>query len=128
MNVQHWIYGTKSPRNHHRTVNIGNIWATFGQLFGSGQGFDEICVVVSSYFTMAYGNENFILYFRDAGEYNIRVPAEPSLKTRWVVDLPPREAMRLGSFRTKEEALDYRREYIIRAIRTMCEHFTACAC
>jgi len=42
---------------------------------------------------------------------------EPLQKSRWVVDLPPREAMRLGSFRTKEEALDYRREYIIRSIR-----------
>ena len=42
---------------------------------------------------------------------------EPLLKSRWVLDLPPREAMRLGSFRTKEEALDYRREYIIRTIR-----------
>ena len=42
---------------------------------------------------------------------------EPLAKTRWVVDLPPREAMRLGSFRTKQEALDYRREYIIRSIR-----------
>ena len=42
---------------------------------------------------------------------------EPTLQTRWVVDLPPRDAVRLGDFRTKQEALDYRREYIIRSIR-----------
>ena len=42
---------------------------------------------------------------------------EPTLKTRWVVDLPARPAMRLGNFRTEDEALDARREYIIRTIR-----------
>ena len=42
---------------------------------------------------------------------------EPTRQTRWVVDLPPRDAVRLGNFRTKQEALDYRREYIIRSIR-----------
>ena len=51
------------------------------------------------------------------GHQTAPVDPEPLPKSRWVVDLPPREAMRLGSFRTKEEALDYRREYIIRTIR-----------
>jgi len=45
------------------------------------------------------------------------VAPAPLPKSRWVVDLPPRDAIRLGTFRTKEEALDYRREYIIRTIR-----------
>jgi len=42
---------------------------------------------------------------------------EPLPKSRWVVDLPPRDAVRLGTFRSKNEALDYRREFIIRSIR-----------
>ena len=46
---------------------------------------------------------------------------EPTRQTRWVVDLPPRDAIRLGSFRTKQEALDYRREYIIRTIKDTAE-------
>ena len=46
---------------------------------------------------------------------------EPTRQTCWVVDLPPRDAVRLGSFRTKQEALDYRREYIIRTIRDSAE-------
>ena len=42
---------------------------------------------------------------------------EPHRQSRWVVDLPPREAIRLGAFRTKEEAYDARREYTVSAIR-----------
>ena len=42
---------------------------------------------------------------------------EPPPQSRWVVDLPPRNAIRLGSFRTKQEALDARREYVIHSIR-----------
>ena len=42
---------------------------------------------------------------------------EPPQQSRWAVDVPARNALRLGTFRTREEALDYRREYIVRAIR-----------
>jgi hypothetical protein len=55
---------------------------------------------------------------RLSGRQSIPDPEpEPTRVSRWVIDLPPRAAMRLGSFRTKEEALDYRREYIMRTIR-----------
>ena len=47
----------------------------------------------------------------------VELEPEPSLKTRWVVDLPSRNALRLGGFRTKQEAYDARREYIIRCIK-----------
>ena len=43
--------------------------------------------------------------------------SEPEEQSRWIVDIPPRDGIRLGTFRTKQEALDYRREYIIRSIR-----------
>ena len=43
-------------------------------------------------------------------------PNEPVLQSRWIVDLPPIGNIRLGPFRTKQEALDYRREYIIRKL------------
>jgi hypothetical protein len=43
-------------------------------------------------------------------------PDKPVSKCRWVIDLPTIEGQRLGPFRTKEEALDYRREYIIRKL------------
>ena len=42
---------------------------------------------------------------------------EPAQQSRWIVDIPSREGLRLGAFRTKQEALDYRREYIIRTIK-----------
>jgi len=42
---------------------------------------------------------------------------EPTRHARWIVDIPPCDAVRLGSFRTKQDALDYRREYIIRTIK-----------
>ena len=42
---------------------------------------------------------------------------EPPMRTRWVVDLPDRPAIRLGGFRSKEEAYDARREFIIRSIK-----------
>jgi len=42
---------------------------------------------------------------------------EPTRQTRWVVDLPPRDAVRFEGFRSRQEALDYRREYIIRTIK-----------
>ena len=41
---------------------------------------------------------------------------EPIQKSKWIVDLPPIGNIRLGPFRTKQEALDYRREYIIRKL------------
>ena len=43
-------------------------------------------------------------------------PDEPVRQSRWIVDLPPIGNIRLGPFRTKQEALDYRREYIIRKL------------
>jgi len=46
---------------------------------------------------------------------------EPSHQSRWIVDVPPRNAIRLGSFRTKQEALDARREHIIRTIKEAAE-------
>ena len=46
---------------------------------------------------------------------------EAAPQSRWVVDIPPHEGIRLGTFRTKNEALDYRREYIIRTIREAAE-------
>ena len=46
---------------------------------------------------------------------------EPTLQSKWIVDIPPREGMRIGTFRTKQEALDYRREYIIRTLREAAE-------
>jgi hypothetical protein len=35
---------------------------------------------------------------------------------KWIIDLPPTDEMRLGPFRTQQEALDARREYIIRTL------------
>jgi hypothetical protein len=43
-------------------------------------------------------------------------PDELKPSGRWVVDLPAISNVRLGPFRTKQEALDYRREYIIRKL------------
>ena len=51
----------------------------------------------------------------------VEIEPEPTRQTRWVVDLPPRDAVRLGSFRTRDEALDYRREYIIHTIKESAE-------
>ena len=61
--------------------------------------------------------EHFVDWLFNHQTAPIETEPEPTRQTRWVVDLPPRDAVRLGSFRTKQEALDYRREYIIRAIR-----------
>ena len=47
--------------------------------------------------------------------------SEPTRQSQWIVDIPPHEGIRLGTFRTKQEALDYRREYIIRTIREAAE-------
>ena len=45
-------------------------------------------------------------------------PDEPTLpKCRWFIDLPLIGGQRLGAFRTKEECLDARREYIIRTLK-----------
>jgi len=44
------------------------------------------------------------------------VPSIPTEQSQWIVDLPPIGNIRLGPFRTKQEALDYRREYIIRKL------------
>ena len=43
-------------------------------------------------------------------------PPLPAEQSQWIVDLPPIGNVRLGPFRTKQEALDYRREYIIRKL------------
>jgi len=42
--------------------------------------------------------------------------SEPQTIGRWIVDLPEIGNVRLGPFATKNEALDYRREYIIRKL------------
>jgi len=42
---------------------------------------------------------------------------EPIGCGRWGIDLPTIPARRLGPFRTKDEALDYRREFIIRTLK-----------
>jgi len=44
-------------------------------------------------------------------------PDEPIQKSRWIIDLPLIGGTRLGTFRTREEALDARREYIIRTLK-----------
>lgn len=41
---------------------------------------------------------------------------EPESSSRWIVNLPDIGNVRLGPFNTKEEALDRRREYIIRKL------------
>ena len=55
------------------------------------------------------------------GHPTATIDPEPAQRTRWAVDLPERPAIRLGSFRTKDEALDARREHIIRTIREASE-------
>ena len=44
-------------------------------------------------------------------------PDEPVTKNGWIIDLPLIGGKRLGAFRTREEALDARREYIIRTLK-----------
>ena len=44
-------------------------------------------------------------------------PDEPIPKSRWIIDLPLIGGKRLGTFRTREDALDARREYIIRTLK-----------
>jgi len=61
--------------------------------------------------------EHFIDWLFANHTTTVEPEPEPTRQTRWIVDLPSRDAVRLGSFRTKEEALDYRREYIIQSIR-----------
>jgi hypothetical protein len=41
---------------------------------------------------------------------------KPTRQCRWVIDLPPIGNIRLGAFRTRDECLDARREYIIRTL------------
>jgi hypothetical protein len=48
-------------------------------------------------------------------------PDEPIPKGRWVIDLPEIGNVQLGPFRSQDEALEYRREYIIRKIRDKSE-------
>ena len=55
------------------------------------------------------------------GHSHSPVEYEPAQRSCWIVDLPPRDAVRLGSFRTKDEALDARREHIIRTIKETAE-------
>ena len=61
--------------------------------------------------------EQFIDWLCGHQTETIEPDPEPLSKTRWVIDLPQRPATRLGTFRTKDEALDHRREFIIRTIR-----------
>jgi len=61
--------------------------------------------------------ENFVDWLIRRTPDDLEPEPEPIRQTRWVVDLPAHPAVSLGSFRTKQEALDYRREYIIRTIR-----------
>ena len=65
--------------------------------------------------------ERFIDWLFNHQTEPIETELEPTRQTRWVVDLPPRDAVRLGSFRTRDEALDYRREYIIHTIKESAE-------
>jgi len=51
----------------------------------------------------------------------IDLEPEPTQQSRWIVDIPPCEGIRLGTFGSKQEALDYRREYIIRTLRQSAE-------
>ena len=44
---------------------------------------------------------------------------EPIRPGGWIIDLPATGGVRLGPFRTQEEAFDARREFII---RTLSEH------
>ena len=44
-------------------------------------------------------------------------PVKPELSGGWIIDLPLIGGKRLGAFRTREEALDARREYIIRTLK-----------
>ena len=65
--------------------------------------------------------ENLIDWLIGRSPDDLETEPEPTLQSKWVVDIPPREGIRIGTFRTKEEALDYRREYIIRTIRDAAE-------
>ena len=44
-------------------------------------------------------------------------PDEPARQSRWIIDLPLIGGKRLGTFRTREDAHDARREYIIRTLK-----------
>jgi len=61
--------------------------------------------------------ERFMDWLFDRTSDDVPERPEPLSKTRWVVDLPPRDAVRFEGFRSRQEALDYRREYIIRTIK-----------
>jgi hypothetical protein len=52
----------------------------------------------------------------DKLRYKPTFHAEPNLHGKWIIDLPPTDEIRLGPFRTQQEALDARREYIIRTL------------
>ena len=65
--------------------------------------------------------ERFIDWLFNHQTAPIETEPEPTRQTRWVVDLPSRDEIRLGTFRTKQEALDYRREYIIHTIKESAE-------
>jgi len=70
--------------------------------------------------------ENFMLGFLDnlidwfCGRCPVSAdhdePNEPTEQSRWVVDISPRDAIRLGAFKTKQEAYDARREFIIQTL------------
>jgi len=65
--------------------------------------------------------ENLIDWLIGRSPDDLESEPEPTSQSRWIVDVPPCKGIRLGSFRTKQEALDYRREYIIRTIREAAE-------
>ena len=65
--------------------------------------------------------ENLIDWLIGRSPDDLEPEPEPPQLSRWIVDIPPHEGMRIGTFRTKQEALDYRREYIIRTIREAAE-------
>ena len=65
--------------------------------------------------------ENLIDWIIGRSPDELESEPESTRQSQWIVDLPAHPAVRLGSFRTKQEALDYRREYIIRTIREAAE-------
>jgi hypothetical protein len=61
-----------------------------------------------------------MLYFLEllveslCGRSAASIEPKPERDGKWVVDLPSRESISIGPFRTRQDALDYRREYLIR--------------
>jgi hypothetical protein len=68
--------------------------------------------------TLNIERKNFMLAFLEILIESLCGKSTPPVETKrdgqWVVDLPSREGIRLGPFRTRQDALDYRREYLIK--------------